>query len=871
MIMARSEQSTRAREIFESALDIASGEERAAYVKSACGGDAALVERVQALLHADHVADSFLPNEPQASRVIASIEEKPGTVIGRYKLLEKIGEGGMGVVYMAEQEEPVRRKVALKIIKLGMDTKQVVARFEAERQALALMDHPNIAKVFDAGMTDPTHSAPDLPAPEISRQPGQPLPSSDERRGQGEGSSSSTTHHSSLTTHYGRPYFVMELVHGVPITEFCDKNQLSVQERIKLFIPVCQAIQSAHQKGIIHRDLKPSNVLVTMHDGVPVPKVIDFGVAKATSQKLTETTLFTNFGTMIGTPAYMSPEQAEMSGLDIDTRSDIYSLGVLLYELLTGTTPFPEQRLRSVAYSEMQRIIVEEEPERPSTRLRRTSLAASPGRLAPRPSSLATDLDWIVMKCLEKDRNRRYETATAIVAEIRAHLTNEPIVARPPSAAYRFQKLVRRHRIIFTTVILVTVALLLGVAVATLALIRERRAREREQAALEQANQQLSAAKDFVKQVFDNVEPRIARLGGVAEARQTLTQGGLNFVHRLRALASDDPELRVALARLLIQAAESQNPGLANTVGDYTSGLQQADTAFELLRDGSPTLTPSELSMMLYHAREAAVYSLYGLGKWEEAIARLPEVEAMLDQLEAAPSTSQWVRERRANVRLDSASALVSAGRPREAIQRYLQPFLTNDWARNINVDSKESQQRSLIAANDNLTSAYAALKDFDAMLPWANEAVRIAELLVKKFPRDARYAAGQPYSWSMQGYAKLRTGDTNGGLAALTKARQEIERLIRTDPANDLFRYMRAIVAANQAMAWVGWSQETVASLSESETRLSQAEQYLVEAEQFCREAKAKQPERFLTAARTEVATARAKFETGTGTQPKP
>jgi len=360
-------------------------------------------------------------------------------------------------------------------------------------------------------------------------------------------------------------------------------------------------------------------------------------------------------------------------------------------------------------------------------------------------------------------------------------------------------------------------------------------------------------------------------LAGVAEARQTLTQGGLNFVHRLRALASDDPELRVALARLLIQAAESQNPGLANTVGDYTSGLQQADTAFELLRDGSPTLTPSELSMMLYHAREAAVYSLYGLGKWEEAIARLPEVEAMLDQLEAAPSTSQWVRERRANVRLDSASALVSAGRPREAIQRYLQPFLTKDWARNINVDSKESQLRSFIAANDTLTSAYAALKDFDAMLPWANEAVRIAELLVKKFPRDARYAAGQPYSWSMQGYAKLRTGDTNGGLAALTKARQEIERLIRTDPANDLFRYMRAIVAANQAMAWVGWSQETVASLSESETRLSQAEQYLAEAEQFCREAKAKQPERFLTAARTEVATARAKFETGTGTQPKP
>jgi len=307
---------TQEQTLLQAALALESEAQREAFLNAACATHPDLRRRIDELIAASGDAEAFFQKPPEKHAGLAAsatdptvhleqaADEAPGERIGRYKLLQKIGEGGMGVVYMAEQEEPVRRRVALKIIKLGMDTKSVIARFEAERQALALMDHLNIAKVLDGGATDA-----------------------------------------------GRPYFVMELVHGVPITEFCDKNQLSVQERIKLFIPVCQAIQSAHQKGIIHRDLKPSNVLVTRHDGVPVPKVIDFGVAKATSQKLTEKTLFTNFGTMIGTPAYMSPEQAEMSGLDIDTRSDIYSLGVLLYQLLTGTTPFPEQRLRRVAYS----------------------------------------------------------------------------------------------------------------------------------------------------------------------------------------------------------------------------------------------------------------------------------------------------------------------------------------------------------------------------------------------------------------------------------------------------------------------------------------------------------------------------------------
>src|SRR5437868_7893828 len=324
--MAIADQSNREKEIFEQALDITPVEERLRFLTSACGKDAALLARVQALLRADESGESFLPEHPRA--VVVPITEKPGDRIGRYKLLQQIGEGGCGVVYMAEQEEPVRRRVALKVIKLGMDTRQVIARFEAERQALAMMDHQNIAKVLDGGATET-----------------------------------------------GRPYFVMELVRGVRITEYCDENNLPTEDRLKLFVQVCHAIQHAHQKGIIHRDIKPSNILVTLHDGIPVPKVIDFGIAKATEQRLTEKTLFTEFTAFIGTPAYMSPEQAEMSGLDIDTRSDIYSLGVLLYELLTGKTPFDAEALLSGSFDECRRTIREKEPARPSTRLA-TMLAA---------------------------------------------------------------------------------------------------------------------------------------------------------------------------------------------------------------------------------------------------------------------------------------------------------------------------------------------------------------------------------------------------------------------------------------------------------------------------------------------------------------
>jgi len=422
------------------------GAERAGFLDQACLGDASLRKRLNALLAAhEESGDSLATSSPALKRTLklelqTEQDEAVGRTLGRYKLLERLGEGGCGVVYVAEQTMPVRRRVALKVIKVGMDTKQVVARFEAERQALAMMDHPNIAKVLDAGTTDK-----------------------------------------------GRPYFVMELVRGIRITDYCDQNNLSTPERLGLFIKVCQAIQHAHQKGIIHRDIKPSNILVTMHDGVPVPKVIDFGIAKATEGRLTDATVYTQLHQFIGTPAYMSPEQAERSGLDIDTRSDIYSLGVLLYELLAGSTPFDANELMSQGIDAMRKTIREQEPLRPSTKLTMELAAANSKITDQHPSapnatgtikvpsrrltwlkeSLAFvrgDLDWIVMKCLEKDRTRRYETANGLASDVQRQLSNEPVMARPPSSAYRFRKLIRRNKTAFVAITAVTLALVLGLA-----------------------------------------------------------------------------------------------------------------------------------------------------------------------------------------------------------------------------------------------------------------------------------------------------------------------------------------------------------------------------------------------------------------------
>ncbi|MCC7375204.1 MAG: protein kinase [Verrucomicrobiales bacterium] len=507
--------------VFEEALDLPPGTQREAFLQRATADDPVLRNRVEALLNAEASGQGFLPVETKpGAGSIRPFEhgEAPGDRIGRYKLLEKIGEGGMGVVYMAEQETPVRRRVALKVIKVGMDTRSVVARFEAERQALALMDHPHIARVLDGGETET-----------------------------------------------GRPFFVMELVQGIPITEFCDLNRLSAEARLRLFVEVCAAIQSAHQKGIVHRDIKPSNVLVTLHNGQPMPKVIDFGIAKAIHERLTEKTLFTRHAMLLGTPAYMSPEQTELSSLDVDTRADIYSLGVLLYELLTGTTPFPAKRLRLLALGEIQRVIREEDPQRPSTRLSTLEIEQRGVVAQNRATEVSSlnkllrgDLDWVVLKCLEKDRTRRYDTATALAADILLHLGQEPVTACPPSVAYRFGKTVGRHRTAFLASAAVLTSLVLGLVLALWQAAERTRASRRALLSEAQAKQESQRAQANA----EDSRHRLRRLY-IANGAQRMEEGDLiaALPWLLEAWKADTNDLRrQQLHRLRVASTFERSP-----------------------------------------------------------------------------------------------------------------------------------------------------------------------------------------------------------------------------------------------------------------------------------------------------------------------
>ncbi len=552
--------------------------------------------------------------------------EQPGSQIDRYKLVRILGEGGMGVVYLAEQEEPIRRKVALKIVKLGMDTRQVIARFEAERQALALMDHPNIARVLDAGATAT-----------------------------------------------GRPYFVMELVAGVSITEYCDKNSLSTKDRLTLFLQVCRAVQHAHQKGIIHRDLKPSNVLVTLVDGVPVPKIIDFGIARATDQRLTEKTLFTRYGHIVGTPVYMSPEQAELNELDIDTRSDIYSLGVLLYELLTGTTPFSQEELRKAGYLEMQRVIREQVPAKPSTKLSAlgdtlTDIAkcrSTTGDLLRK--AIRGDLDWIVMKSLEKDRVRRYETVSGLAEDVRRHLEHEPILARGPTRAYRLGKLLRRHRSqVLAALVLAVVAVAAGIVLSLWNRDRERLAEVdgfRHRTLLSRAQEQYARANH--QAALEIVAPLLASRHVGPEAQllyaSILVQGQLpeEATTLLKQLLNDRPEIAGAAHALLARILWESEKLDAERLKEIEEHRRQAEALLPekpeayFLRALTAVTIPEQLvaldkALQLdpdhYESRRLRAFTYYASRKYEKlrADARRLTILAPLDPLGYFLHATAW-------------------------------------------------------------------------------------------------------------------------------------------------------------------------------------------------------------------------------------
>jgi serine/threonine protein kinase/tetratricopeptide (TPR) repeat protein len=746
-------------EIFLTAVECHRPEEWQAYLDQACGADNELRHQVNLLLQAHQQAGSVpgaAVGEPDHTSAYQAQTERPGTVIGSYKLLQQIGEGGMGTVFMAEQTEPVHRKVALKIIKPGMDSRQVIARFEAERQALALMDHPNIAKVYDAG-----------------------------------------------TTEGGRPYFIMELVKGVPITRYCDEHRLTPKKRLELFVPVCQAVQHAHQKGIIHRDLKPSNVLVAEYDDKPVTKVIDFGVAKATGPKLTDRTMFTEFGQVVGTLEFMSPEQAKLNALDIDTRSDIYALGVLLYELLTGTTPFEKKRLQQAAFDEMLRIIREEEPPKPSTRLSTAeelpSIAANRS-LEPRKLSglVRGELDWIVMRCLEKDRNRRYATANGLTHDIERYLHDEPVLACPPSAGYRLRKFARKHRTALRVAGAFVVLLVLAAAVSMWQAIRATLAEQRawqeqqqalnaEQKALEERNRAEASfhmARDAIDRFFTQVSesPKL-KAQPMEKFRKELLLNAKEFYERFIREQFDTPGVRYDLGLAYKRLGE-----VHRELGDFTAAEKSLTKAVALIDElvpAQPEAAEYERDLGACHAALALVY--FDNGRMEKANAAFEQALAIQERQAGAYPEAAEYRYALAKTYRDFGFMQGRLDQMDNAAKRYEQAL---DILTKLVQDYPVAEHQLLLATTQtNLASVYTTNAWYDRAEPLLKEAQRIYGQLV----RDQ--ASALPEHWqslgrchAMLGMAYARQGQTEKAEAAEQEAVEIFEKLAKEHP--DVLEY---------------------------------------------------------------------------------
>jgi len=778
---------TDVKSIFGRALAISSATERAGYLEQACRGDPALRAEVESLLAALEGAGDFL-KQPAAGPG-ATVDSDPGPAgsqgdfaavpaeavgnfIGPYKLLQRLGEGGMGVVWVAEQAEPVKRRVALKIIKPGMDSAQVIRRFEQERQALALMDHTHIAKVFDAGASEA-----------------------------------------------GRPYFVMELVKGVPITKYCDEVQLPIRERLELFVPVCQAIQHAHQKGIIHRDIKPSNVLVCMQDGKPVAKVIDFGVAKAVNQRLTDESMYTEIGQIVGTLEYMSPEQAELSPLDIDTRADVYALGVLLYELLTGSTPLDRKQLRRAALAEAMRLIREEVPPKPSTRLNDSkdtlpSLAAQrrtqPARLT---REVRGELDWIVMKCLDKDRTRRYETANGLARDLERHMHNEPVEAGPPSAGYRLKKFASKHRKLLGTVSAFVLLLLLGVLASVWQAVRARQAEQRAVAETQEATKERNEKQAALTLLEAEQTRTKAALAAETKARRqthsaltTMTDEVIEKLLAKRPQLGDNEKafLRKVLSYYQAFASEKGETEEARFVaaeghyrvaklraflGEATeamAGYREAVRLLEKLVAEFPTVSLYRQVLAYSYAKLSLL--LNDLGNPNEAEMTLRQSLALIEKLSDEFPAERTYRSELASSRYNLGRLLHLQGKGPEAAAAFRQaqeileklaaefptmPFYRQQLAYSHNM------QGELLKALRRWPQAEAAL----------HHALELREKLAADFPTDADYRDGLALSYFSLGALAHTQGNLQTAERPYRRALAIREKLVADFPTAPDYR----------------------------------------------------------------------------------
>jgi eukaryotic-like serine/threonine-protein kinase len=746
----------KARSIFLEAVE-RTPDQRGPYLDAACGQDQELRGRVEVLLRAHEQANSLLdaPGPALLQTVDEPPAESPGAVIGPYRLLEPIGEGGFGVVFLAEQQHPVRRRVALKVLKPGVDTRQVVARFEAERQALALMDHPNIAKVLDGGETAG-----------------------------------------------GRPYFVMELVKGIPITDYCDQCGLTTRERLDLFLSVCRAVQHAHQKGVIHRDLKPSNVLVAMQDGKPAAKVIDFGVAKALNQRLSEHTLVTGFHQMVGTPLYMSPEQAEMSPLDVDTRADIYSLGVLLYELLTGTTPLERERLKEAGYDELRHLIRDEEPPRPSTRLStlkdRLTAVASRRRTDPRQLLRAVrgELDWIVMRALEKDRNRRYDTANAFALDVQRYLADEPVEASPRSRVYRLGKFLRRNKGPVMAASLAFFLLIAGITGTTWGLLRADRNRRNAETALAAETEARRHAMAALRSMTDEiVQNQMARETQLSDEQKEFLRKIIKQFEGFAAITSDGAESRAIRAEGLARVGLIRHR--LGELKEAEAALSEAVRHWKQLAADFPDRPSFRQELANNHANLGIL--LRETGRWQEAKAAYTETLAIYKRLTADFPADPDYRQSFAQTCGNLGNLLGDAGRTNEAETAYadavaIQRQLAADFP------NRPDFRRDLALSNSNLGNLLRATGQLKKAEGSLADALVLQKQLVKAFPNRPEFRQDLAASHLNRGVLLRAAGRWKDAEGPYAEARSVYKRLAADFPAVPEFRHRLALSENNLA-----------------------------------------------------------------------